>query len=487
MEITPRLTNCIENGIPISFSKYGDGEYACASGEYSRASQDNISNCDRDTMTLKLQTKLRESFKYMVENVDNAYFGLWHDNSVIDFWKEFVTKEIKWVNYHTMIIDNDLNIKSDSFYAKMKLYKTIKNSKMKKIMVCNPLMIKAKTLLNIDDMIHVPLCNWFDTELETIVHKIKTIVTDEPFIVLTSCGMGSKVLICELVKLFPHGIFLDVGSGLDLLCTKKDSRGREYSYNTILKEFKNHDMIPDNWDDSSYDDIYKVASRSLGVHLPSQQFSADFLITHVKNSISNAFSNISNLSNDILSMEGMSGNKTRHLYNNICNLPHSTYLEVGTWKGSSFISAMYNNYDTYGYCVDNWCEFGGPKDDFYNNIKRFLTNKDIKVIDKDCWAITSDDLQKKINIFMYDGAHDYESQKKAITYYHQFFSKFVIIMVDDWTCDWVDVKRGTMDGIKEMNMIVHYSYEIPLINTTSHHQGGDTFWNGCGVFVCEVV
>jgi hypothetical protein len=480
MEITSYLTNCIENGIPVSFSKYGDGEYLCASGN-------NGSNCDRDSMTPKLQTKLRESFTYMVENCNNAYFGLWCQTFVIDFWKQFVTKEIKWVNYHAILFDNDLNNKSDSFYAKMKLYKAIKNSKMKKIMVCNPLMIKAKILLNIDDMIHVPLCNWFDTELEKIISKIKTIVTDEPFIVLTSCGMGSKVLICELVKLFPHGIFIDVGSALDLLCTKKDSRGREYSYNEILKEFKNHDMIPESWDDSSYDDIYKIASKLLGVHIPDERFSVDFLIDHVKNGISNAFSNTSSLSNDILNMEGMSGNKTRHLYNNICNLRDSTYLEVGTWKGSSFISAMYNNYNTYGYCVDNWCEFGAPKDEFYKNIKRFLTNKDIKIIDKDCWSITSDEVHKKINIFMYDGAHDYESQKKAITYYHQFFSKFVIIMVDDWTCDWVDVKRGTMDGLKEMNMIVHYSYEIPLINTTSHHQGGDTFWNGCGIFVCEVV
>ena len=58
-------------------------------------------------------------------------------------------------------------------------------------------------------------------------------------------------------------------------------------------------------------------------------------------------------------------------------------------------------------------------------------------------------------------------------------------MVDDWTCDWVDVKRGTMDGIAEMKLKIHYSCEIPLVNTTVHHQGGDTFWNGCGVFVCE--
>ena len=126
MDITSFLTECVENGIPVSFSKYGDGEYSCASGDRQYASEDNTSNCDRDKMTDKLQTKLRESFIYMVENVDNSYFGLWHDNSVNNFWQKLVTKEIKWVKYHAMIIDNDLNTKSDSFYAKMKLYKTIK-------------------------------------------------------------------------------------------------------------------------------------------------------------------------------------------------------------------------------------------------------------------------------------------------------------------------------------------------------------------------
>jgi hypothetical protein len=60
-------------------------------------------------------------------------------------------------------------------------------------------------------------------------------------------------------------------------------------------------------------------------------------------------------------------------------------------------------------------------------------------------------------------------------------------MIDDWTCDWVGVKQGTLDGINQMNMKIHYSCEIPLVNTTSHHQGGDTFWNGCGVFICEKI
>jgi len=477
MEITNYLTECIEKNVPVSFSKYGDGEACCVGGNGNE-------NCDRDPMTPKLRTKLKESFVYMVDTAENAYLGLWHDTSVIDFWKQFVTKEIKWAKYHTVLFDNDLNEKSESFYAKVKLYKTIKLSPVKKIMVCNPFMIKAKPLLNIDYMIHVPLYNWFDTQLESIITKIKNIVKDEPFILLTSCGMGAKVLICEVTKIRPNGIFIDIGSALDLLCTKKDSRGREYSYETLLGEFKKQDMIPNTWDDPMYDYIYTAASTSLGVHLSG---SLQTLIDHVQNSIQNAYRDVSRLSNDVLTMEGMSGKKTRHLYNNICNLPDSTYLEVGTWKGSSFISAMYKNESVFGFCIDNWCEFGGPKDDFYKNINTHLTNKHIKIIDKDCWKVTSTDVNKPIDIFMYDGAHTYEDQRKAITYYYQFFSKFVIIMIDDWTCDWVGVKQGTLDGINQMNMKIHYSCEIPLVNTTSHHQGGDTFWNGCGVFICEKI
>ena len=208
------------------------------------------------------------------------------------------------------------------------------------------------------------------------------------------------------------------------------------------------------------------------------------LINHVKDSIVKSYNNTSKVSYDILKIDGMSGNKTRHLYNNICNLENSTYLEVGTWKGSSFISAMYKNPNTYGICIDNWSEFGGPREEFFNNLNTHIENKNIKIIDKDCWEITDDDINKTIDIYMYDGEHSYESQKKAITYYNKFFSKYIIIMIDDWIC-WQRVIDGTIAGIKEMNLIIHYFYEIPLVNTNNFHIGGDTFWNGCGIFVCE--
>jgi hypothetical protein len=227
--------------------------------------------------------------------------------------------------------------------------------------------------------------------------------------------------------------------------------------------------------------LYKEYVLTLNI-----MYSLEYLINHVSNSIKNAYLNTSKLSQEILTMEGMSGDKTRHLYNNICDLSGVHYLEVGTWKGSSFISALYKN-NIYGTSIDNWSQFEGPSNEFYSNIIYFLKKNfcNLNIIDKDSWNVTYKDIEKPIHIFMYDGAHTYEDQKKAITYYHNFFSKYVIIMVDDWTCDWVDVRKGTLDGIKEMNLKIHYQNEIGLVNTNNHHTGGNTFWNGCGVFVCE--
>ena len=78
--------------------------------------------------------------------------------------------------------------------------------------------------------------------------------------------MGSKVLLAELIKLYPGGIYLDYGSSLDKLCTKKETRGWNYSYEYLLDLCK--DIIPDNWNDTNYDYIYDKAKGMLGMHLP---------------------------------------------------------------------------------------------------------------------------------------------------------------------------------------------------------------------------
>ncbi len=254
MEITDIIINSIKNQTPFSFSKYGDGEFYCANSI-------SGSNCDNDMYTDKKRIGLIESFKYMVENNNlNSYIGIWHDINQCKFWENLTKNPVKWAKYHTIIMDNDETQK------KVELYKTIKESTMKKIYICNPLLEKAKILLNIDYMIHIPFNNWFDTQFDHILEQLKNIIEpDIKYIIMTSAGMGSKILICELIKLFPNNIYLDFGSAIDKICTKRTSRGWEPEYDTFITLLK--DIIPEDWNNSKYDYIYEESKTKLGIHL----------------------------------------------------------------------------------------------------------------------------------------------------------------------------------------------------------------------------
>jgi hypothetical protein len=254
MEITQYLTECIRRKTPVAFCKYGDGEYDAAQG-YSGH------NCDKDRYTDTLRNGLLTSFAYMVDEAPNTFIGIWHDGGHIDFWKTLVQKPIQISKYHTIIMD------SDKRAEKVELLKTIKESTLKKIYICNPLMVRAKSLLNIDYMIHVPFNNWVDTQFDEILKSIQACIKDdEQYIVLTSAGMGAKMLIGELSKLYPTNIYLDVGSGLDKICTKKTSRGWEPSYEEFMNDLR--ELLPENWESDEYQQIFEDARHTLGQHAP---------------------------------------------------------------------------------------------------------------------------------------------------------------------------------------------------------------------------
>jgi hypothetical protein len=171
-----------------------------------------------------------------------------------------VTKPVSWGDYHTILFNKDNDI------IKAKLYNTIKKSTRKKIILCNKHLIKSVKLLNLDHIVFVPLNNWFDNNFENILNQITNLIgEDNNHILITCAGMGSKVLITELIKKFPNGIYLDFGSALDTICTKHDTRGWKYGYDYYTTMLK--DCLPDDWEDDRYNELYYSAQKNLGTHL----------------------------------------------------------------------------------------------------------------------------------------------------------------------------------------------------------------------------
>ena len=253
MDITDILIQSIQYKKPIIYCKYGDGEYNCVNSHCG-------SNCDNDNYTDKLKLGLLESFTYMVNERENVYIGLWVTDFVINYWESLVSRSINWVDYRSLYLC-DANIQH-----KVILYKTIQTSPLKKIILCNELLIKSQLLFRADYMINVKLNNWFDADYQSILDElVRYIDPNDQYIIMTCAGMGSKVVIGTLSKLYPNNIYLDFGSALDKICTKRTSRGWEPSYTDLINEL--HDIIPENWDDPKYDSIYEAATYLLGQHL----------------------------------------------------------------------------------------------------------------------------------------------------------------------------------------------------------------------------
>lgn len=268
MNFIDTCTECIVNNKPIVYCKYGDGEHYCAA-KFSHNINRGDCNGDNDMYTQELSDGLRKSFTY-ITNQDNTFIGKWFNQETIDYWEEIALKKVNWVEYHSLLFDGPHNLNDDNlFIKKTKIYKAVKESKLKKIIICNKYLVRAKGLLNMDDIVIVPLNSWFNTEFDDILNQVRQLIgEDGNHIIITACGMSAKVLITELHKSHPNGIYLDVGSGLDCICTKTETRGFAIKYEQMYEKFKEHNFIPEDWDDSKYDFIYKEAYYNLGTNLP---------------------------------------------------------------------------------------------------------------------------------------------------------------------------------------------------------------------------
>ena len=106
----------------------------------------------------------------------------------------------------------------------------------------------------------------------------------------------------------------------------------------------------------------------------------------------------SKLSEEVLRLDGMSSRKTRHFLN---NLAKTNYLEIGVWKGSTFVAANYGN-DNEATAIDNFSEFGNVSNELKQNLK-LLKNK-YSFIEGNCFEIDLTGLGL-FDVYFYDGQH----------------------------------------------------------------------------------
>jgi hypothetical protein len=170
--------------------------------------------------------------------------GEWHSLKNKPFWEglDAAIQDVQWVDFHTVLIDQNT-----SGNDKLNLFKAIKECSRKKIYVANESMARAKEIFNVEFHVIINPSNWFDTEYDSVFHSVCSAVEDDAnTLILISAGMGGKFLVSELHKKYPRAIYIDIGSGFDMLCAKRNSRTYNPSYQWLCSYLRT--ILPPAWD-----------------------------------------------------------------------------------------------------------------------------------------------------------------------------------------------------------------------------------------------
>jgi hypothetical protein len=201
------------------------------------------------------------------------------------------------------------------------------------------------------------------------------------------------------------------------------------------------------------------------------------LIDAVKHALDASLNDVVTMDPEVLAIPGMSGRRYRCLINALVRkVTCARYLEIGSWAGSTLCSAINSN-AVMATAIDNWSEFGGPKEDFLANLKRFQTPRAyVNFIEQDYRQVDYTALGS-FNIYLFDGPHLEEDHYDGLRLVEPALDETFILIVDDW--NWTKVRDGTEKAIVACHLVEHFKIEIRPTLDDSHSTvaGRESDWH----------
>lgn len=188
----------------------------------------------------------------------------------------------------------------------------------------------------------------------------------------------------------------------------------------------------------------------------------------------------------IYAIEGMSGARYRWFINALIHrLENPAYLEIGSWMGSTLCAATHGNAAT-ALAIDDWSQFGGPKDAFLANVARFGSERAaISFLEGDFRRVDYAELARHLRpfgVFLFDGPHAEQDQYDGLIKPLPALAQEFVFICDDW--NWQPVRSGTHRAILDAGLTLVYSAEIrtTLDNTHGEPRFGESDWHN-GYFI----
>jgi len=181
---------------------------------------------------------------------------------------------------------------------------------------------------------------------------------------------------------------------------------------------------------------------------------------------------------------GLTSYRVQQLLNTLAS-ESTTYLEIGSYLGATGAAALAGN-TLNAYFIDLWEEDLQPaaanieiprnsKAEFEKNIAPYIGDSAIHVIRDDMYMVDTTSI-KDVDLFFYDGPHEYEHIYKTVIRYRDCFAKQAILVFDD--ANWTDTVLAADAAVKDARLKPIYNKKI--LNKVESEKD---WWNGIYIIV----
>jgi predicted O-methyltransferase YrrM len=154
-----------------------------------------------------------------------------------------------------------------------------------------------------------------------------------------------------------------------------------------------------------------------------------------------------------------------------CLEPGEHFVEIGTFRGTSLISAMQGNDDGLFVAIDDWSKEGGENHHLVSNLDRHGLRATI--IDGDAFETLRRGIPSPVGVYYYDAGHEYEEQLDGMRLAEPYLASPALVIVDD--TDWERVERAVDDYLAAQPRAT----EIHRVDGSDH--GQPDWWYGMRV------
>lgn len=200
---------------------------------------------------------------------------------------------------------------------------------------------------------------------------------------------------------------------------------------------------------------------------------------------------VSNLTEYVLGINGMSNGKVRHLINNLLSVKESNFLEIGTYHGSTFCAAICNSmiknaatldYFTY-FDVTNNSNLGRlNREKVIENVEKTPHKCNVSVIDANVYDFDFSSVSFSVNSFFYDGPHETDNCLSILRKAYDILEKDFLFIVDDFS----DQHQSAAIEKFIIEFGINVLHRVDLPGNGNHNQHDNTnYFNGLFVAACQ--